>query len=991
MIPVTNQKAIPVMMFQRFRLFLGARIMLVTVMLCSATAYGLDPNRRLTQYVHTVWQTEQGLPQAIDSIGQTKDGYLWLGTYTGLVRFDGVHFTTIEGANRILLENVWIRSVVEDSQGRLWLGTNGAGLIQLQTGGVRQYADTLGLPSNTVYCVVPSRRGDVWACTSDGMARLTGGVTQVYRAAQGLATNTVHAACEAKDGTLWAGGESSRVSAWDGSRFRTRTLRSVPADAIVGAMLCSNDDSLWVGTSKGLAQLKDGRDRLFTVKDGLADDRILCLMEARDGSLWIGTENGFSRLLDGEFESFRSEDGLSQKMVYAIHEDREGSVWVGTLHGLDQFVDGRSIPYTVREGLPSDNVGPVIVDQGGRVWVGTLDHGLAWIDGRHCSVLNGNQGMPTRVHSLAEGSRGSLWVGADTGLTYLLDGRVVQTYTNRAGLPSNVVLSLFRDHSGVLWAGTAGGPAKFESGRFAQPKALRRLSGSFIVAIGEARPGQLYFAAEPRGVYSYENGEVRELLSPEGPLLGADAFYTDQDGLLWIGTNGGGLKLAWNGGVTSFRMRDGLFDDRIYGIVADTLDRLWLASSRGVFSVRRSVLLRFAAGKVRRLSAVPIDLSRTIECEPGAQPAAWRAPDGRLWFSTTRGVVVFDPNRMRKVPPPSSFIEKVMVNGQSKDPARIEKLAPEQKNLEFQYTGLSLLEPGRITFRYILEGFDKEWTQAGTRREAFYTNLPPGGFRFRVTACNADGICNEKGSSVSFELAPYYYQRPWFLSLCVALLILGAWLAHYLHLRRLKGQFGLIVAERNRIARELHDTLIQGFSGLTLQMQALAARLTTPEERGTLGEIIRDAGTYLRETRQSVAGLRSGQGLGLATVIGDSARRLTLEKGVRLKLKLSEDPEHIPAEVQYELLRIAQEAISNSLKHSGARTIEVALSTSGGNIRLSIKDDGSGFVPKEGGGSRRGCYGQIGMKERAARIGARIEIASALGKGTVVRVLAARG
>ena len=285
----------------------------------------------------------------------------------------------------------------------------------------------------------------------------------------------------------------------------------------------------------------------------------------------------------------------------------------------------------------------------------------------------------------------------------------------------------------------------------------------------------------------------------------------------------------------------------------------------------------------------PTDASRVIECKPGVQPGVWRMRDGQMWFSTIRGLIVIDPEHLqRNVPPPPVVIEDPIVNGQGESAADIGSLAPGQKNLEFNYTGLSYLAPTRLTFRYKLEGYDKNWIDAGTRRQAFYTNLPPGTFTFRVTACNvADDLCNETGGAVAFTLAPAYYQRRWFWPLMLALAALAGWLVYQIRIRRLRERYDLIVAERSRIARELHDTLIQGFSGITMAMQALAARLRSSEERNRLQDIIQDAATCLRETRRSVAGLRGARAAasGLAASIAQATRQITETKNVRLKLQ----------------------------------------------------------------------------------------------------------
>jgi signal transduction histidine kinase len=371
--------------------------------------------------------------------------------------------------------------------------------------------------------------------------------------------------------------------------------------------------------------------------------------------------------------------------------------------------------------------------------------------------------------------------------------------------------------------------------------------------------------------------------------------------------------------------------------------------------------------------------------------------DGQMWFSTIRGLIVIDPEHLqRNVPPPPVVIEDPIVNGRSESAARIGSLAPGQKNLEFNYTGLSFLAPTRLTFRYKLEGYDKNWIDAGTRRQAFYTNLPPRTYTFRVTACNvADDLCNDTGDAVAFTLAPAYYQRAWFWPLMLALAALAGWLIYQIRIRRLRERYDLIVAERSRIARELHDTLIQGFSGITMAMQALAARLRSTEERSRLQDIIQDAASCLRETRRSVAGLRGAHAaaaFGLSGSIAQATRQITETKKVRLKLKLDHEPPNLPAEFEYNLLRIATEAVSNAVKHSGARNIEVTLKAASkaaaGTIFLSVADDGAGCEPSENGHLKPGHYGLIGMKERAAQIAAEFSFESAPGRGTIVSVLA---
>jgi signal transduction histidine kinase/ligand-binding sensor domain-containing protein len=975
--------------WQALRLASGVVALALLFAACRADA--LDPSRTLTQSLHRIWQVPQGLPQAtIYCVLQAHDGYLWLGTQTGLVKFDGVRFTSIGEAQGVSPANLWIRDLAEDGDHALWAAANGNGLIRLHKNSVARYSTNEGLPSADVHALFCDSKGVLWACTASGVASFSKG----NFVKQGNASIDVWAACEAKDGTLWTGGDGPQLIALN-STTAPRNLASLPANASVRALLATTDGTLWIGATDGLVRLKDDKETRLTTADGLADNAVYTLAQGRDGVLWIGTKNGFSRLRNGEFESFRATDGLSQSTVYALCEDREGSLWVGTKHGLNQFLDRRTIPFTASEGLSSNDTGPVFQDRAGNVWVGTLDAGLNRFDGHHFTALTTAQGLasPT-VRALADDGAGGVWVGTNHGINHLQGARIDQTYTTANGLPSDDITCLYRDRDGQLWAGTTAGPARFHDGRFTP---LSSPEKSPVAAIIKQSDNSLFIAGRNGGLQRLSNDHLTDVAFDKLPRRGpVDAFYEDDDHLLWIGTLGDGLYLLDGAKAFRFSMRDGLFDDDIYGIVADDQDRLWMACSKGIFYVNRADLRKFAAGLLSAVVSTPFsptDALRTVECKSGVQPAAWRMADGRLWFATVRGVIVVDPGRLRRnAPPPPVVIEEVIVNGRSENPAHIERLAPGLKNLEFRYTGLSFLSPGRMTFRYKLEGFDRDWIDAGARREAFYTNLPPGPFTFRVTAANADAPPNEAANPVAFVLAPHFYQRSFFIPLCIAAAALTAWLAYRLRVRRIEERLHTIGAERSRIARELHDTLLQGFSGVTMEMQALAARLPSSGERATLEEIIRDAGNCMREARRSVAGLRSvpggsGKESGLATAIAQAARQLTETRDIRLTLKLDPAAPQLSADTEYNLLRITAEAVSNAVRHSGSRTLEVTLDRAAPRqLRLAIRDEGTGFDPSPASGAIAGHYGLIGMRERAAQIGAHLEVQSRPGRGTTITV-----
>ncbi|MGE5192104.1 MAG: two-component regulator propeller domain-containing protein, partial [Deltaproteobacteria bacterium] len=728
------------------------------------------------------------------------------------------------------------------------------------------------------------------------------------------------------------------------------------------------------------------------------DDAIECLSESRNGVIWAGTRDGISRLHGDQRESFRTRDGLSQSTVYSLCEDHEGGMWVGTKHGLNQFVDRRTIPLTASEGLPSNDTGAVLQDQAGTVWVGTLGKGLARYDGRRCvPALTARDGLPgDTIVALADGGSGDLWIGTERGLCRSRDGRVEQSFTTDQGLPSNVVSCLCLDRSGVVWVGTGAGLARFASGRFVPPEGDPEELRLPISAMVDCGARGLVVATEEGPLFRCSENRLREFTLDSQPPTNVDALYFDRDGVLWMGTQGQGLVMVEGDRPRRFAVRDGLYDDEVFGIVADGEDRLWMACSRGIFFVNRADVREIAAGKIARLTCTPFsptDAQRTVECQSGVQPALWKMQDGSLWFSTIHGVIIIDPEHIRRVlPPPAVVVEEVQINGQDVNPARIAQLPSGQANLYFRYTALSYASPTRITFRHRLEGFDRDWVDAGSRREAFYTNLPPGKYSFRVSAANRDGPWNETGQPVAFAIEPRFYQTRWFIPAVVAGVALAGWIASRLRILQVKARMNAVLAERSRIARELHDTLIQGFSGVTMQMQGLAARLRHSPERKMLEEIVQDAGHCLSEARRSVGGLRTAAGrgadhpTGLAAAVAQAARQLTETRDVRLVLHVASTPGNLPADVEYNVLRIAQEAITNAVRHSGAGTIEVVLASTPEQITLAVRDDGAGFAANGLEYPQPGHYGLIGMRERATQIQGKLHVESAPGAGTTVRL-----
>jgi signal transduction histidine kinase len=456
-----------------------------------------------------------------------------------------------------------------------------------------------------------------------------------------------------------------------------------------------------------------------------------------------------------------------------------------------------------------------------------------------------------------------------------------------------------------------------------------------------------------------------------------------------MGTLGNGLLRWQNGNIVRVRVRDGLYDNRIYQILDDRRGNLWLASSKGIFRVSQSDLDRLADGKIRSVNSMPFSTGQLrFECRSGVQPAACRSHDGRLWFSTTNGLVMIDPGNLARnsVPPPVE-ITAVLVNGQRIGLSQPLNLKPDQKNVEIRYAGLSFVAPEKVTFRYQLEGFDKRWTEAGSRREAFFTNLPPKRFKFLVYARNANGDLSVSPAAVQFTVEPKLYQHVWFFPVLGLLLGTTGIFIYRLRVEQLRKRFDLVLAERSRIARELHDTLLQGLSGITMQLQALWMRMPASKEKQFLGAIIEDAGACSQEARQSLWGLRARgpRTQEFSDKLSDICRELLRDSPIALKLDLQPVGLQALPETEYQLLRIAREVVANTVTHANATVLRVQLQIQKGQLTLAFEDDGIGFLAQNG-VQLLDHFGLVGIKERAEEIGARLNLSSSPGEGTKILI-----
>jgi ligand-binding sensor domain-containing protein/signal transduction histidine kinase len=858
--------------------------------LAAQQADGLDPRKAMTQYVHDVWQTENGLPQnSVLDVLQTRDGYLWLGTRGGLVRFDGVRFTAFDKENTPALGDNDIRALLEDREGSLWIGTYSGGLSRLKDGKFTTYTTEHGLAHDQVRALYEDREGSLWIGTyGGGLSRLKDGKFTTYTTKDGLADDKVRPILQDREGSLWIGTYGGGLSRLKDGKFTTYTTRDGLPSNIVFALLEDHDGGLWIGTyGGGLSWLKDGKFTTYTTRDGLADDRINSLYQDRLGTLWIGTYGGgLSRLTGEGFSTFSTRNGLSDDMVFPIYRDVEGSLWIGTYGGgLNRLKDGTFTTYGTKEGLSSSIVYSIYEDADGPIWLGTEGGGLNRLKDGKVTAYTTRDGLSSdNVVSVYRDREGSLWAGTfGGGLNRLQGGRFTAFHMND-GLASEQVFALYGDREGNLWIGTSDVLNRYRDGKFTTYGSGEGLVGTGVRAIHQDRTGALWVGTG-EGLHRLENGRfTRKGL--EGKMV--LAIHEDRDGTLWIATRANGLARLRNGKLTTFSTKEGLPDDAIFSILEDHAGNLWMSSAKGIFRVSRHALNAVAEGRSRSLGAVLYgkgDGIRGSEGVGGSQPVAWKTRDGRLWFSSHKGASVVDPARLQRnerIPP--VVLEQVVVNGRPVSGAGEIALPAGSRNLEFHYTALSLLAPEKVRFRYRLEGFDDGWVDAGTRRAAYYTNLPPGRYRFRVIASNNDGVWNRAGAAFAFRLQPHFYQTYWFyglLGLAAVLLAVALFRLKTRHLEARQSELARLVEERTEELRRSQQQL------LVSEKMAALGRLTAGiahEINSPLGGVLNSlqlARLYVDEYGASLDD-REVTAADHRAIADDLAASLTLaEKGTR--------------------------------------------------------------------------------------------------------------
>jgi signal transduction histidine kinase/ligand-binding sensor domain-containing protein len=957
----------------------------------------LDGERGIAQYLRDRWGSESGFPGGpVYAIAQTADGYLWIGAEKGLVRFDGLTFRLIEagsgtGAGPAVL------GVAGAADGSLWARLRGVGLVRSRGGRLDNLLADQGAPRSVVTAMDRGRDGVMLLATlaHGAMAYRAGRFEPVAVPGTLPSSSFVISIVEATDGAIWLGTR-------DAGLFRVRgTQLSRHADGLpdmkINCLLAEPGGAVWIGTDRGVARWNGTEVTQAGVPVALRGTPALGLTRDRESNLWVAAgARGLLRLSPNGSVHAAAEAGWSLGHVAATFEDRDGNLWVGTDRGLERWRDPVFTTYAGPQGVPPDASGPIHAAADGRVWFGPSRGGLFWIrDGQVHEVKEA--GLPGDVVYSIHGGEGEVWVGRQRGGVTVLrvgdgGGITAERYTQRDGLAQDSVFAIHRTRDGSVWAGTlSGGATLLTQGRPVTYDTRSGLPSNTVASLLEAGDGTMWFGT-PSGLTALSPRGWRTYTTADGlPSNDVYTLFEDRVGTLWVGT-ARGVALVQGGTVKSAGDSAPELRRSILGLADDGRGWLWIHATDEILRVNRQALTSNALqpGGVRRYGIA--DGLLGVESAKRHRIVTHDA-QGRIWFALTRGLSMADPARADgRALPAVTLVEQLTADGVPVDMRGPIRLSSSRRRIAVDYAGLSLAVPERVRFRYRLDGFDREWSDPVAERHAVYTNLAPGPYRFRVVASNSDGLWNGTEASLSFEIQPLVWQTAWFQLTAVACTGLAGWGLYRLRVRqvsrRLHARFEERLAERTRIAQELHDTLLQGFVSASMQLHVAVDGLPEASPaRASLGRVHDLMRRVIDEGRNAVRGLRSSTigphdleqafaGVQQEVGIGTATYRVIVEGR----------PRELKPMIRDEVYRIGREGLVNAFRHSGATHVELELEYGAKELHVLVRDDGRGIDPQVVHGGSDGHWGITGMRERAQRIGATLKIRSRADAGTEVEL-----
>jgi signal transduction histidine kinase/ligand-binding sensor domain-containing protein len=980
-----------------------ARALIFTAITAFATgAEASDVERSFTQYLRDRWDVASGFPGGpIYAIAQTSDGYLWIGAEKGLVRFDGVAFRLFDpgsdvGASRATL------GVVAAPDGGLWARVRGAALLRYHAGVFQNILPDLGPPESVVSALLRGREDTILLATlgRGALAYRRGQFAAIATPRMLPSSSFVISMAEAPNGDVWLGTRDAGLIRVEGDRV-TRLTDGLPALKI-NCLLADGDGEIWIGTDGGIVKWNGSAITNAGVPAALQRTTALQMMRDRASNVWIAAgPRGLLRVsAEGDVQStpekgsaLRPGSGQALGHVATVFEDRDGNVWVGTEHGLERWRDPIFTTYSAAQGIAGNAVGPVYADEAGRVWFGPASGGLFSL--RAGVVREATEaGLADDVAYSIHGAAGDVWVGRRRGGVTRLRTRGgnlhVEHYTQRQGLAQDSVFAVHRARDGSVWAGTlSGGVSLFRDGRFATYDTSTGLPSNTVASILESRDGSMWFGT-PNGLSTFSRGGWRTFTSRDGlPANDINALFEDRAGVIWVGTSKG-IAVVEAGRTRAVDTAAAhALRGAIHGFAEDRHGSLWITGVDQVIRVDRESLMHggLRAEDVREYGVADGLLGIESLKRHGTVVADVR---GRIWFALTRGLSVADPARAEaRGVPALSVIEDISADGAPLNPRDPIRIPSSRRRISFSYAGLSLSVPERVRFRYRVDGFDSDWSAPVAERQAVYTNLAPGRYRFRLIASNSDGSWDGAEATLPFDIEPMLWQTLPFQASIVVVAGAVGWGLYHLRVRavarRLNERFEERLAERTHIAQELHDTLLQGFVSASMQLHVAVERL--PEDsaaKPALGRVLQLMRGVIEEGRHAVRGLRSTStapheleqafaGVQEEIGIGTAEYRVIVEGPPRPLRPIARD----------EVYRIGREALVNAFRHSGATRVEIELEYGPKELALLVRDDGRGMGPQPSGD---GHFGIVGMHERARRIGGTLKIRSRAAAGTEVEL-----
>jgi signal transduction histidine kinase/ligand-binding sensor domain-containing protein len=957
------------------------------------TVQALDPNRALSQYIHNQWGAEQGFPGgAVYAIAETADGYLWIGAEKGLVRFDGLNFRLFNHANSIAFPDGPVIGLTADAEGNLWVLFQNLSLLRYRSG---TFQNVLPDPLPVEQSVIAMCRGKggeiLFVARPKGLLRFSREGLATLESTAGRPNFHVISMAETADGTVWMG--TLDVGLFSLSGGVVSSVAPGLPDRKINCLLPVGAQELWIGTDNGVVRWNGTELTRAGLPRSFEHVQTRAMVRDREANVWIGTVGGLLRITTQGVSSLTKRSG---EAVTALFEDRERNLWVGTTRGIERFRDSVFMTYSASRSLESENNGPLYADDEGRVWFAPSNGGLFWLKGSQIERVSPAGLGKDVVYSIA-GGEGELWVGRQRGgltrLRYKGGSFRAETFTQAEGLAQNSVYAVHQSRDGTVWAGTlSGGVSSFKNGKFTTYTTANGLASNTVTAILETSDGSMWFAT-PNGLNALSQGRWRTYTGRDGlPPGNVNCLLEDSTGAIWIGASGG-LAFLNSGQVKLPREVPESLREPIFGLAEDRNGWLWIATSSHVMRVNRDKLLRgsLGAGDAREYgsadglaSAEGVKRSRSVVADPL----------GRIWFSLNRGISVVDPGRLSgSSVPATTHILAISADGSSFDMQGAVRIPAAPRSVTFSFAGVSLSAPERVRFRYRLDGADRDWSEPAPVREAIYSNLGPGVYHFHVIASNSEGLWNGAEAMLRFEIEPLFWQT-WRFQLAGALVVVFAVFAVYrLRLRQLTRRMNLRfeerLAERARIAQELHDTLLQGFLGASMQIGVVLDR--APDDwpgKPRLGRALQLMEQVIEEGRNALCGIRSAgdDSLNLEQAFSRIRQEFAIEEQVGFRVIVEGQPRGLRPVLRDEVYRIGREALVNAFRHSKAKSIEVEVEYAANHLRVLVRDDGCGIDPRVVRSGRDGHFGLTGMRERAERIGAQLTVGSCPARGTEVEL-----